>query len=114
MKSLKTALDSCAITVGSSKPFGSGLPWASRSREMSVGSTYRRPIWRASTMMLSSIVIAMVPSSSSVVAAFLLLGLRKAGTPLEIASTPVSAALAGGERPREQEDQGQPRQVRWL
>jgi hypothetical protein len=32
------------------------------------------------------------PSSSSVVAAFLDFGLRKAGTPLEIASTPVSAA----------------------
>ena len=43
-------------------------------------------------MMLSSIVIAIVPSSSSVVAAFLLFGLRNAGTPLEIASTPVSAA----------------------
>ena len=44
-------------------------------------------------MMLSSIVIAMVPSSSRVVAAFLLFGLRNAGTPFEIASTPVSAAL---------------------
>ena len=43
-------------------------------------------------MTLSIIVIAIMPSSSSVVAAFLLLGLRKAGTPLEIASTPVSAA----------------------
>ena len=43
-------------------------------------------------MMLSSIVIAIVPSRSSVVAAFLLFGLRNAGTPLEIASTPVSAA----------------------
>ena len=42
--------------------------------------------------MLSSIVTAIAPSSSSVVAAFLDLGLRKAGTPLEIASTPVSAA----------------------
>ncbi len=38
------------------------------------------------------IVTAMVPSSSNVVAAFLLFGFRKAGTPLEIASTPVSAA----------------------
>ena len=43
-------------------------------------------------MMLSIIVIAIVPSSSSVVAAFRLFGLRNAGTPLEIASTPVSAA----------------------
>ena len=50
------------------------------------------PIFLASTMMLSIIVTAMVPSSSSVVAAFLDLGLRKAGTPLLIASTPVSAA----------------------
>ncbi len=43
-------------------------------------------------MMLSSIVTARVPSSSRVVAALRLFGLRKAGTPLEIASTPVSAA----------------------
>ena len=42
--------------------------------------------------MLSSIVTASAPSSSKVVAAFLLFGLRNAGTPLEIASTPVSAA----------------------
>ena len=34
---------------------------------------------------------AVRPSRASVVAAFLLLGLRKAGTPLLIASTPVSA-----------------------
>ena len=43
-------------------------------------------------MTLSIIVTAIAPSSSSVVAAFLLLGRRKAGTPLEMASTPVSAA----------------------
>ena len=43
-------------------------------------------------MMLSIIVIAIIASSSSVVAAFFDLGLRNAGTPLEIASTPVSAA----------------------
>ena len=43
-------------------------------------------------MTLSIIVIAIMPSSSSVVAALLLLGRWKAGTPLEIASTPVSAA----------------------
>ena len=42
--------------------------------------------------MPSSIVIAIVPSISSVVAAFLLFGLRNAGTPLLIASTPVRAA----------------------
>ena len=39
-----------------------------------------------------SIVIEIVPMSSSVVAAFLLLGFLKAGTPFEMASTPVSAA----------------------
>ena len=49
-------------------------------------------MWCANTMMLISIVTAMVPSSSSVVAALRLFGLRKAGTPFEIASTPVSAA----------------------
>ena len=42
--------------------------------------------------MLSIIVIAIAPSRNRVVAAFLLFGLRNAGTPLEIASTPVSAA----------------------
>ena len=42
--------------------------------------------------MPTSITIAMPPSSSSVVAAFLLFGDLNAGTPLEIASTPVSAA----------------------
>jgi hypothetical protein len=36
--------------------------------------------------------IAIEPSSNSVVAAFLLFGGLKAGTPLEMASTPVSAA----------------------
>ena len=48
---------------------------------------------RASTTMPISMVTASVPSRSSVVAAFLLLGFLNAGTPLEIASTPVSAAL---------------------
>lgn len=43
-------------------------------------------------MTLTIIVTAIRPSSSSVLAALRLLGLRKAGTPLEIASTPVSAA----------------------
>ena len=43
-------------------------------------------------MMPPNIVTATRPIISSVVAAFLLLGLRKAGTPLLIASTPVSAA----------------------
>ncbi len=43
-------------------------------------------------MTLSIIEIAISPSSSSVVAALSLFGFLKAGTPLEIASTPVSAA----------------------
>ena len=43
-------------------------------------------------MTLIIIATAIRPSISSVVAAFLLFGLRNAGTPLEMASTPVSAA----------------------
>ena len=39
-----------------------------------------------------SMVTEIEPMSSRVVAAFLLLGFLNAGTPLEIASTPVSAA----------------------
>ena len=58
------------------------------------------------------IVTAMVPSSSSVVAAFLPLGLRNAGTPLLIASTPVSAARARRERAQHQEDHGEARRCR--
>ena len=50
------------------------------------------PVQRARVTIDSSIVIEMAPMSSSVVAALLLLGFRKAGTPLLIASTPVSAA----------------------
>ncbi len=43
-------------------------------------------------MMPPSMVIAIPPSRARVVAAFLLFGSRNAGTPFEIASTPVSAA----------------------
>ena len=43
-------------------------------------------------MTLIIIAIAIMPSISKVVAALRLLGRRNAGTPLEIASTPVSAA----------------------
>ncbi len=43
-------------------------------------------------MMPQNMVTASRPISASVVAAFLLFGLRKAGTPLLIASTPVRAA----------------------
>jgi len=46
---------------------------------------------RASAVTPANIDTATRPSMASVVAAFLLLGLRKAGTPLLIASTPVSA-----------------------
>ena len=49
--------------------------------------------------------IAIMPSSASVVAAFLLLGRLKAGTPLEIASTPVSAAQPEEKARDEQEEQ---------
>ncbi len=51
---------------------------------------------------------AITPSRASVVAAFLLLGLRNAGTPLLIASTPVRAVQPGGERAQQQEEQGDP------
>ncbi len=44
-------------------------------------------------MTLIIIVIAMTASISSVLAALRLFGRRNAGTPLEIASTPVSATL---------------------
>jgi hypothetical protein len=55
-------------------------------------STNFRWVNRASTTMPMSMVTARPPSSSNVVAAFLLLGGLNAGTPLEMASTPVSAA----------------------
>ena len=45
----------------------------------------------ASAVTPANIDTAMTPSRASVVAAFLLFGLRNAGTPLLIASTPVSA-----------------------
>ncbi len=46
---------------------------------------------RASAVIPANMATAIPPSRASVVAAFLLLGLRNAGTPLLIASTPVSA-----------------------
>ena len=45
----------------------------------------------ASAVIATNMVTAIPPSSASVVAAFLLLGFWNAGTPLLIASTPVSA-----------------------
>jgi hypothetical protein len=51
------------------------------------------PVSLTRVMIDISIVTEMTPISSNVVAAFLLLGFLKAGTPLEMASTPVRAAL---------------------
>ncbi len=48
------------------------------------------------------------PSSASVVAALRDLGLRNAGTPLLIASTPVRAAEPGRERPQDEEGAAEP------
>ena len=55
--------------------------------------------------MLSSIVTAMVPSSSSVVAAFRLFGLRNAGHAVGDRLDAGQRRTARGERPRQQEDQ---------
>ncbi len=55
-------------------------------------STNCNPVSRASQTMPTSMVTATRPSISSVVAALRLFGALNAGTPLEIASTPVSAA----------------------
>jgi hypothetical protein len=49
-------------------------------------------MWLASTRIDTAMLIATVPSRRSVVAALRPLGLRNAGTPLLIASTPVRAA----------------------
>lgn len=54
-------------------------------------STYFTSDSRASAVTPTNIVAAIAPISASVVAAFLLFGGRKAGTPLAMASTPVSA-----------------------
>jgi len=50
------------------------------------------PVMMASAIMPITRLTAIVPSSSRVVAAFFDLGFLNAGTPLLIASTPVSAA----------------------
>jgi hypothetical protein len=63
------------------------------SRIWSAGvSTNCRPVSRARVTIPMIIVIATAPSSSSVVAALRLFGGLNAGTPLEMASTPVRAA----------------------
>ena len=51
------------------------------------------PVALASMMIPMNNVTEMTPSNNSVVAALRDLGFRKAGTPLLMASTPVSAAL---------------------
>jgi hypothetical protein len=82
-----------SVPSGNLTPPPDALPNSPSSVSCLTGSiAKRRPICFASTMMLSIIVTAMVPSSSSVVAAFFDLGFLNAGTPLLIASTPVSAA----------------------
>ena len=63
-------------------------PKPSRSQAF---STYLTSASRASAVTPANIAAAMPPISASVVAAFRLLGGRNAGTPLAIASTPVSA-----------------------
>ncbi len=73
------------MTVFCTYPLGPATIWEAFS-------TNCRSVSRASTTMPTSMVTASAPSSSSVVAAFLLFGFLNAGTPLEMASTPVSAA----------------------
>jgi len=77
---------SCAVTVFCTYPSGPSTICRAGS------STNCRPVSRASQTMPTSMVTATTPSMNRVVAAFRLFGARKAGTPLEIASTPVSAA----------------------
>ena len=83
---LKTAFATCAITVFWVAP--SGIPIRS-----SVCSATRTSVSRASQVMDANMVIEMTPSRSNVVAAFFDLGCWNAGTPLLIASTPVSAVV---------------------
>lgn len=67
---------------------------SARSRAVATteGSATFTPEASPSAMMPPNMVTAIRPIMSSVVAALRLLGLRKAGTPLLMASTPVSAA----------------------
>ncbi len=51
----------------------------------------RTLLMMASAVMPANITIAVAPIATRVLAALALLGFRKAGTPLEMASTPVSA-----------------------
>ena len=69
----------------------------------SFGSTYRIPISLASAMMLSSMVIAIVPRSSSVVAALRLLGLPERGDAVGDRLDAGERGAAGRERAGQQE-----------
>ena len=94
-----------------------------RSRSSAGSRAARRPVARvaaprsgrrsalASMIMPMNKRTAIRPSSADVVAALRDLGFRNAGTPLLIASTPVSAARARRERPRDQENQREPEHV---
>ena len=73
------------------KPAPTGLP-SGRSRSSDGSSAIRTSIRFARVMTEMLIVMAMIPSSINVSAALRPFGFLKAGTPLLIASTPVSAA----------------------
>ena len=89
--SRNTVSASCPITGSCSYPSGRGSPFGRISWTCG-SSTKCTPARWASVRMLRIMTTAIVPSRSSVAAAFFDRGLRNAGTPLLIASTPVSAA----------------------
>ncbi len=86
----KTAAATWEITGSWTKDEPTGVPLLIRS--FAGFSAILTSVAMASPMMPQNMVTASRPIAARVVAAFLLLGLRKAGTPLLIASTPVSAA----------------------
>src|SRR3954469_1194106 len=92
-----------AMTVGVCEPAG---------RPRSVGSG---AVWTwlmiANAVIARNMLTAMPPSRASVVAAFLLLGFWKAGTPLLIASTPVSAVQPEANDRRKRKASARP--VKW-
>ena len=67
----------------------------------------------ASAVMPMNMLIAIVPMSARVVAAFWLLGLRNAGTPLAIASTPVSAVQPDAKARRARKANASPTSSSW-
>ncbi len=86
----KTASATWEITGCWTKSGPTGTPLSSRL--VAGDSAIRTLVDMARPMIPQNMVTARMPMSARVVAAFLLLGLRKAGTPLLIASTPVRAA----------------------